>query len=58
MDSRKTWKRTVDSESISDDEIPLFPEGWVLKVMLVDSDDEVPGATISRGLGAEGKARF
>ena len=24
MDSRKKWKKTVDS----DDEVPLFPEGW------------------------------
>ena len=49
MDGCKTWKRSVDS----DDEIPLFAEGWAPKVKCVDSDDEVP----SQGLGAEGKSR-
>ena len=38
MDSRKKWKKTVDS----DDEGPLFPEGWAPKAKRVDSDDEVP----------------
>ena len=38
MDSRKKWKKTVDS----DDEVPLFPEGWAPKAERVDSDDEVP----------------
>ena len=37
MDSRKKWKKTVDS----DDEVPLFPEGWAPKEKSVDSDDEV-----------------
>ena len=37
MDSRKKWKKTVDS----DDEVPLFPEGWAPKAERVDSDDEV-----------------
>ena len=34
MDSRKKWN--------SDDEGPLFPEGWAPKAKPVDSDDEVP----------------
>ena len=38
MDSRKKWKKTVDS----DDEVPLFPEGWAPKEKRVDSDDDVP----------------
>ena len=38
MHSRKKGKKTVDS----DDEVPLFPEGWAPKAKRVDSDDEVP----------------
>ena len=38
MDSSKKWKKTVDS----DNEAPLFPEGWSPKAQRVDSDDEVP----------------
>ena len=38
MDSRKKWKETVGS----DDEVPLFPEGWAPKAKCVESDDEVP----------------
>ena len=37
MDSRKKWKKTVDS----DDEGPLFPEGWAPKEKR-DPDDDVP----------------
>ena len=38
MSSSRKWKKTVDS----DDEAPLFPEGWAPKAQRVDSDDEVP----------------
>ena len=38
MDSRKKWKKTVDS----DDKVPLFPESWAPKAKRVDSNDEVP----------------
>ena len=34
MDSRKNWKKTVDSGH----EVPLFPEGWAPKAKRVDSD--------------------
>ena len=37
MDSRKKWKKTVDS----DDDVPLFSEGWAPKEKR-DSDDDVP----------------
>ena len=37
MDSRKKWKKTVDS----DDEGPLIPEGWAPKAKSVDSDDDI-----------------
>ena len=37
MDSRKKWKKIVDS----DDEGPLFPEGWAPKEKR-DPDDDVP----------------
>ena len=37
MDSRKKWKKTVDS----DNEGPLFPEGWARKAKRIDSDESV-----------------
>ena len=44
MESPKKWEKIVDS----DDEVPLFPEGWAPKAKRVDSNDE---ALFSDGWG-------